>query len=290
MKFGFVTQYSEKIVEFASNAGFNCLEIFVGSDFNMGLDKINIDEIVEVFNNNNLKVGTISCVPNHLAGDLEYRKEKNQEFIQALKLCRKFGTNIVMTNAWADKSKTPSENIKIYKEVFSEYARVAEDEGVRIALENCPHALGYPMTIGNISYCPEMWDALFEAVPSTSIGLEFDPSHLYWLGINYVKAIRKYGEKIFAFHAKDTEIVKEQLDRYGILGKVFGKSSEWDAGWWRYRIPGWGMIDWKEIFKALNDTGFDGPMLIEHEDPVFDGDRREEGLKMGLRYLKQFTL
>jgi sugar phosphate isomerase/epimerase len=211
-----------------------------------------------------------------------------------------FGINIVVTNAWSDKAKSPAGNIKAYKEVFSEYAKAAEAEGVKIAIENCPHWLWYPTTVGNIAFSPEMWDAMFEAVPSEAVGLELDPSHLVWQGIDYMRAIRDYGNRIYAFHAKDTEILEDKKQKYGIIGKQFGKASEWDTGWWRYRIPGFGQIDWNGIFNRLYETGFNGPMIIEHEDHVFGGDQSEngmslgplteKGLTLGLRYLKNLDI
>lgn len=91
-------------------------------------------ETLEFFNQNGIKFGTIACCPNHLVGDPDKRRANNEYFIKALKTCRKFGTNIVMTNAWADINKSPEENLKTYKDVFSEYARVAEGERVLIAL------------------------------------------------------------------------------------------------------------------------------------------------------------
>ncbi|MDO8685345.1 MAG: sugar phosphate isomerase/epimerase, partial [Clostridiales bacterium] len=246
-----------------------------------------IEEIMEVFQNNKVEFATIQCVPNHLEGDPVKRRENNDYFKKALKMCKKFGTDVVMTGAWANSQISPEENLKVYKVVFNEFAKVAEDEGVRIAVENCPAWHGYPMVVGNISYSPEMWDAMFELVPSKAIGLEYDPSHLYWLGIDYIKVIRDYGDRIYMCHAKDTEIIKDKLDKYGIIGRQLVVPSE---GWWRYRIPGWGQIDWKEIFKALNDVKFDKSLVIEHEDPVFGGLRTDEGLKLGLRHLRQFKL
>lgn len=293
MDIGFVTHYSKEKVEMAGRNGFECLEVFVDKGTPLDLDLLTdekLNEALELFKKNNVRFGTLSCCPNHLEGDEELRKQNNAYFIKALRICKKFGTDIVMTNAWADRAKSPEENLAIYKEVFSEYAKVAEEEGVRILIENCPHYVGYPVPVGNISFSPEMWDEMFKLVPSKSIGLEFDPSHLLWQGIDYIKAIRDYGDRIFAFHAKDTEILKDELSRYGIIGKQIGKTSEWDAGWWRYRIPGWGMVDWKNVFIALNDIGFDGPMFIEHEDPVYEGDRFEEGLILGRRHLKKFML
>ena len=81
------------------------------------------------------------------------------------------------------------------------------------------------------------------------------------------------------FHAKDMEINREALGRNGIYG----------GGWRRYRIPGWGDIDWKRIFSALVDIGYDYAMVIEHEDPIFTGERHDEGLRRGLKYLRQFV-
>lgn len=259
MNLGFVTPYIKKAVEFAGKTGFDCLEVFTEYDTELNLDNMTPDrikEIRDVFAENGVKVGTICCSVNHLDGDLARRKQNNAYFIKSLKLSRAFGVEVVTSNAWGDKSKTPEENVPVFKEVFTEYAKVAEGEGVRIGLENCPHSVGYPMPIGNITFSPEMWAALFDAVPSGAVGLEFDPSHLFWQGIDYIKAIRDFGDRIYAFHAKDTEIVQDMKGRCGILGKQFGKKSEWDAGWWRYRIPGWGMVDWLNVFRALYDVKF----------------------------------
>lgn len=291
MKLGYIAEYSSEQVAFAGKCGFDGLEAVADMGSSLDLNTMSDDkikEIVEDFEKNNVKVLTIQCCPNHLAGDMAQREKNNAYFVKALRTVKKFGTDIVMTNAWADPAISPLENVREYKKVFTEFAKAAEDEGVTIAIENCPHWLGYPKRVGNISFSPEMWDAILEAVPSPNIGLEFDPSHLHWLGIDYLKVLKEYAPHIKAFHAKDTEIIKEKLDKYGIIGKQIGTTSEWDAGWWRYRIPGWGDIDWQKIFSVLYDVGFDGPMVIEHEDPIFDGELRPRGLEMGLAHLKQF--
>jgi sugar phosphate isomerase/epimerase len=292
VKLGFITNYTEERLDFASRAGFECLEISaeMGSALDLNvLDDRQIEEVAAKFRAKNVEIGTLQVSHNHLEGNLERRKEINAYFIKALQKAKRFGTNIVISNAWADRAKTPEQNLVTYKEVFSRYAEAAEKEDMYIAIENCPHWVGYPTPVGNIAYSPEMWDAMFDAVPSKRIGLEFDPSHLHWLGIDYVEAIKDYGDRIIAFHAKDTEILVKERSRYGIIGKQLGKTSEWDAGWWRYRIPGWGDIDWKGIFRSLNDIRYNGVMVIEHEDPVFGGPRTDEGLARGLRYLKQFA-
>ena len=58
----------------------------------------------------------------------------------------------------------------------------------------------------NLAFSPEVWERMFELVPSSALGLEMDPSHMVWLGIDYLQAIRDFGDRIYHAHAKDTEI------------------------------------------------------------------------------------
>ena len=294
MQIGFLMdKYDPELVSFAGDAGFDSIELFTIPESGINLEVIGdagIKRVAEHFESNSVKIGAICVSLNHLDDETTKRKANNEYFKLAIKNCKKFGTDLITTNTWGNIALTPAENISLYKEVFTEYAKIAEAEGVVIAMENCPHSVGYPIAMGNIGYSPEMWEALFDAVPSKAIGLELDPSHLFWQQIDIERAIRAFGERIYAFHAKDTEIMKDGMYRYGIYGKMFGKNSEWDYGCWRYRIPGWGDINWKGAFRALNDAAYKGPVFIEHEDPVMTGDRHREGLELGLRFLRGFTL
>ena len=289
MNIGFISDYDEKSLKLASRFGFDCLEISADKGTELDVDVLSDDDykrVAEEREKYDISFDSVSCSSNHLIDDETQRKENNRYFIKLVKNARKLGSGIVMTNAWADPKLSPEDNIPRYKEVFSEYARAAEVEGVRIVVENCAHVTDYPVTIGNISYGPEIWDAMFDAVPSKTIGIEYDPSHMLFLRLDYIKAIHDYGERIYACHAKDAEIDYERLGRVGIYGRRSDKNNGWRNGYWRFRMPGLGQIDWKGIFRALSDINYKGPMFIEHEDPVFDGARFEEGLWMGLRFLR----
>jgi sugar phosphate isomerase/epimerase len=299
MELGFVAHYSPEVAAFAGAAGFDALELYVNRGGSLDLDRIGRDGIaraMDVLASRGLKVCTLTCSANNLAGDPATRAANVAYFSKALRACRSFGTTIMTTNTWGDPARSPAANLEDFGPVFSELARIAEGEGVRIAMENCPHLSSYPYAIGSVGYSPEMWEALFDAVPSAALGLEFDPSHLFWLGIDAPKAVRAFGDRILAFHAKDCEIDRAGLDRYGYLGRQLGSGG--GSGWWRYRLPGLGQLDWKELFRALYDIDYRGPMVIEHEDPVFGGDRSEielalgpkteAGLRLGLRYLRSF--
>lgn len=285
MKLGFMTKYSPEIVSFASSNDFDCLELYVGEDgFGTDVTRLSEKETEEILSTceaNNISIATIYSKVNHLDGDSVRRETNNLFFEKLLQTARRFGTDIIATCARANPDLTPRDNLVVYKEVFDRYARIAEDEGVKIALENCPHMTNFPPRVGNIGYSPEMWEGMFDSVPSKAIGLEFDPSHLYWMNIDAIKALRDFGDRVYSFHAKDAEIITSTRSRCGILGSQFQGLPDW-----RYRLPGWGGLDWKEIFKVLYDFEYDGPILIENEDSFFKDERRNKGLLKARDYLR----
>ena len=104
-----------------------------------------------------------------------------------------------------------------------------------------------------------MWRLLFEVMSSARVGLNFDPSHLVWQGIDYVGALDEFSGRIKIVQAKDTEIQKEIQRDEGMLS----------LRWWRHRIPGEGMIDWSAFLNRLRQVGYDSVVSIEHEDPLY---------------------
>ncbi len=214
---------------------------------------------------------------NHLAPDQAGRDHAFANMLKAIELAPQLGTGVVTCNAFGDPAQRPEKQVKLFGQVFGEYARRAEDKGVRIGIENCPHChTEHGIQIGNVAYTPALFDQLFDAVPSTAVGLEYDPSHFFWLGVDYVGAVRRYADRLVYMHAKDTEVLRDRLGQVGIYGD----------GWWRYRMPGMGQVDWERIARALAEVGYRTGVVIEHEDPVFEGARFEEGLSLGLKFLR----
>jgi sugar phosphate isomerase/epimerase len=117
---------------------------------------------------------------------------------------------------------------------------------------------------------------MFSRVDSEYIGLEFDPSHLVWQFIDWPNALERFMPKVHHVHAKDTEMLSDRLSDEGFFS----------AGWWRYRLPGYGVVDWYRLTSMLKEAGYDGAICLEHEDPVFSGPRREEGLRKAQAYLR----
>ena len=118
---------------------------------------------------------------------------------------------------------------------------------------------------------------MFGAIPDPNFGLNLDPSHLVWLQIDCERAVYDYADRIFHVHAKDTEIVGDELYRRSILSL--------GVGWQKGRMPGRGEIDWAGFVGALRDAGYDGVVSVEHEDEDLDVEQGFELARDTLRPL-----
>jgi sugar phosphate isomerase/epimerase len=185
-----------------------------------------------------------------------------------------------------DPAKSVADNLREAERVFPPLVDYAGERGVKLMIENCVmegwHPDGYP---GNLAYSPELWEWMF----GLGLYLNFDPSHLLWLGIDPVPALRPYVDRVAHAHAKDAETFPGERNRYGFFGRVSSREEDpWDMGWWRYRIPGLGQVDFPHYVDALYEGGFDGVLSVEHEDPVWGGspERIEAGLRIAHQNLR----
>jgi len=265
MRIGFCA-FDKKEIAFAAEAGFDGIEMFANEEI---LEPDGAKIFKEMLDENGVALISLFHYANYAAPDPADAEKAINDMHRAMDACKIMGTDIVTCNAWAAGEKR-EEQIQHYKKTFGEFAKAAEDKGVKIAIENCPHGNW------NIAYSPEMWEKMFNEVPSLAIGLEFDPSHLVRMFVDWLPPLYEFGDRVYMFHAKDTEIMDHVLARVGIHGR----------GWWRYRLPGMGQVDWTKAISALHDIGYKGDMVIEHEDPIYRGELVEKGLKMGLANLR----
>jgi sugar phosphate isomerase/epimerase len=308
MKIGFLTACVpgielEELVKWASENGFQSLELAawpVESDrdyqakqidaANMDVDKAS--KILDLFNRYQITISAMAYYDNNLHPDLKKRQSYINHLKKVIDVAEMLNVSLVGTFVGGRPDKTPAENISEIRMVFSDIVKYAGDRGVKIMIENCPMynwlQFGAP---GNYAYSPELWDALFNEIPDENFGLNFDPSHLYFLGIDHIQAVKDYSAKIFHAHAKDTEMLTEGKYRYGVPGKQL-QPEPWKSGWWQYRMPGLGEIDWKRFILTLQECGYEHVLSIEHEDPVWEGseEKIKSGLKKGLKHLKQYVI
>ena len=228
-----------------------------------------------------VRVHCLGRFQNYLVGSAEERAQMAKQLRGDIEVAAKLGIEVVELEAGRDPWKTVEENIPLFMETFGPAVELAEELGVKLAMENRPQPQYWPAW-GNLANTVENMRRLFEAIPSPALGLAFDPSHFVWLGIDYIAAVHEFGERIYAAHAKDTEIMEGVLAEVGYFGK----------GWWRYRLPGWGEVDWVAFLTALREVGYTGSVCIEHEDALWLGnlDELKQGTLMAARYLGQFDL
>ena len=151
----------------------------------------------------------------------------------------------------------------------------AKKHGVnKIALELHPGFCVY-----NTESLLKLRDAVGE-----EIGANLDPSHLIWQGMDPVAVIKKLGDAIFHFHAKDTKIDKYNTAVNGVLDTKH-YSDEMHRSW-IFRSVGYGndLLYWKDIISALRLVGYDYAISIEHEDSLMS---QNEGLSKAVDFLKQ---
>ncbi len=279
MKLGYLCQYSEAEAQRAGRLGFQCLETHASSlmsnlDAPGDLQSI-AARVGDVLGKNKLTISAISNYGNPLTDDPARALQRYRNVFQLAKL---LNVSVITSMAGNLPDRPYSEGMARFAVVFGPIAQAAEDMGLRVAFENWPGMWGdIPWHSVNLAWSPRNWTEMFSRVNSPALGLEFDPSHLVWQGIDHIVALKEFKTRIYHSHAKDTEMLMHNVRREGILG------IHHDC--WRYRIPGYGVINWAEYIAALIEIGYDGGIAIEHEDPVFAGDRFEEGLARGFRVL-----
>jgi sugar phosphate isomerase/epimerase len=274
------------LVRWCAAHGLDSIEVNVGPAFpqiggasyrgHLDLERIVRDgpgEVEEALGDSGVTIASLAPMINLLTPDPTLREQRVAAFRLSIEAAAILGVETVVTFAGSSfgmhfwglpgvggnhVSNKVAENLRTFREVYGPIAALAEERGVRIAFETAGR--GGPE--GNIAQCPELWDAMFEAIPSPALGLSFDPSHLVWLQIpNVGDVIRAYGERISHVDGKDCEVMPARLARQGVLGN----------DWWRYRLPGLGQVDWVSVMSALRDIGYDGIIAIENEDPLCPG-------------------
>src|SRR3954449_3617825 len=253
MKLGFLSSCMpdrglEEIAAFAGANGFEALEIaawpsigdrpFTASHIKAdAFDDAELERVGKVLDNSGLTLSALAYYDNNLDPKPEERQAVHTHVRACIDAAAALGGAPVGTFIGRDPSKSVAENLRDAEQVFPPLVDYAGERGVKLMIENCVmegwHPDGYP---GNLAYSPELWEWMFDL----GLYLNFDPSHLLWLGIDPVAALRPYVDRIPHAQAKDIELDPRARDRYGFFGRTVERADGWDSGWWRYRVPGLG--------------------------------------------------
>lgn len=200
------------------------------------------------------------------------------DWLSVIKACRQFDCRVVCGFAGAVEDKPIHENMPRFAEVFGPITKAAEDEGVKIAFENCDMGGDWNAPKWNIAHSPRAWEMMFNAVPSETLGLEWEPCHQMVSLIDPIPQLRKWVSRVHHVHGKDATVAWDLIRSEGIRS---GSEYVW------HRTPGFGDTNWTDVITVLRQGGFRGAIDIEGwHDPIYRGDLEMTGQVHALNYLK----
>ena len=286
------------LADWAASAGFEALEIacwpatggearrYAGtSHINVdGLTKSRASEIKAQLTEKGISISGLGYYPNPLHADADHRERVIAHLKKVIVAASLMQVPVVNTFIGGDRTLTVEENWERAKVIFGDIVAHARDHGVMLAIENCPMIFSYDEWPGghNIAYSPKIWRRIFETW-GKDIGMNFDPSHLVWQMIDPIRFIREFGATLVHVHAKDLMIDRDKLYENGVMSM--------GIGWQVPRMPGLGDINWADIFAGLYRAGYDGSVIIEHEDRTFEGtdDKVKRGFLLARDVLRPFV-
>jgi sugar phosphate isomerase/epimerase len=281
MQLGFVSAILpelslDEVLAFASGNAFTCVEAMCwprgkADRKYAGVTHIDVadlshdraDEIVAMAARHGVRLSALGYYPNILCAEAEAAAAQQAHLRRVIAAAPKLGLSVVNTFIGNDHRLPLEENFARFREVWPDIVRFAEDQGVRIGIENCAMYFTADEWPGgkNMASSPKIWRRMFEAIPSSHFGLNYDPSHLVWMQMDWLKPLREFRDRLFHIHAKDVRIDRDALNDAGILATPLEYHQP--------RIPGFGEIDWGRFLGTLQAVGYRGPVCIEVEDDTF---------------------
>ena len=244
----------------------------------------NADEVNELANERGVAISGLGYYPNPLTPDEAESNMHVEHIKKVITAAKLLGINQMNTFIGRDWKKSVDDNWSQFLTVWKPIVQFAEDEGVRIGIENCPMFFSkdeWPSG-KNLAHSPAIWSRMFNDIPSDNFGLNYDPSHMIWQQMDYLAPMRQFADKLFHVHAKDVRIDKHNLDQVGILANP--------SAYHTPKLPGMGDVNWGQFFSVLGDAGYTGPVCVEVEDRVYEGELESQiaSLQQSYNYLRQY--
>jgi len=260
-------------------------------------NKTELNDFKLKLSDNGISISALSCHGNPLHPNAEFAKANQEVNRKTILLAEKLGVPVVIDFSGcpgdSDKAKYPNwvtcpwppdyldlldwQWEKKVTPYWTKRGQFAADHGVKVAIEMHP---------GFVTYSPETMLRL-RSIAGPSVGCNYDPSHMFWQGIDPIAAIRILGDCIFHVHAKDTQIYDRNLPMTGVLDTK--KYTDERNRSWIFRTVGYGHGAewWSEFISTLRMFGYDYVLSMEHEDSILSP---EEGLTKGIRFLDSLVI
>ena len=302
MQLGFASailpdQSLEEVLAFAAETGFDCIELMCWPKGKaerryagvthldvQGFTKKRAKAVNALFASSGVSISALGYYPNPLDPDESAAKMYCAHIKKVIKAAALLGVNQMNTFIGRDWTKSVAANWPRFKKAWKPIIRYAEAQGVRVGIENCPMFFTNDEWPGgkNLAHTPAIWKQMFEDIPSNNFGLNYDPSHMVWQHMDYLKPMVRFADRLFHIHAKDARIDRDRLDDVGIMATPNSFHTP--------KLPGMGDVDWGKFFSILTDTGYKGPVCVEVEDRAYEGtlEDRKAALRKSYNYLRQF--
>ncbi len=249
-----------------------------------GMTKSRASETINALKEKGISISGLGYYPNPLHAETDHRERVIGHLRKVIVAAGLMNVPVVNTFLGGDRTLTVDQNWERATRIFSGIVKHAGDHGVILAFENCPMIFSKDEWPGghNIAYSPKIWRRIFETW-GKDVGMNYDPSHLVWQMIDNARFIGEFGSRMVHVHAKDLMIDHDGLYENGVMSA--------GIGWQVPRMPGLGDIDWAGIFAGLYRAGYDGPVIIEHEDRTFEGtnDKVKRGFLLARDILRPFV-
>jgi sugar phosphate isomerase/epimerase len=296
----------EEALDIVKNLGAQAVELGCGAypgNKHCNPDELLADDkkcakLLDALKSRGLIISCLSCHGNPLHPDKKFAAAHDEAFQKTVKLAKKLGVDRVTTfsgcpgdheNAkWPNwvTCAWPTDYLEVLKwqwekvvvPYWKKTAEFTQEQGVRM--------ICFEMHPGFVVYNPETLQKLRDAVGPV-IGANFDPSHLFWQGIDPCVAVRELKGAIFHVHAKDTALNAQNIAKNGVLDtKPY--TDELNRSW-IFRTVGYGHGTefWNNFVSSLRMVGYDYVLSIEHEDSLMS---QSEGLRKAVEFLNSCIL
>ena len=268
MKLGFLTNcFNSSLLDkvfLATQLGYSQLEVSLTPSSIQRLATFDTECLKSKLCENEILFSSLAYYQNILTEEKHLRQLHIDNLYRLIDFAFENGIPQISTFLGRDASKSIAENFTLLDSLVHPIVDYAEQLKIKIAIENCSMPSwdknGFPATI---SYSPELWDEMFSRIPNENFGLNFDPSHLIWQKIDYLKALTDYYDRIFNIHVKEVFVETDNLSRYGIFGKQIEREHPYDFGWYRPAPLGLGSINWRTIFEILKEQHYSKDLTLE---------------------------
>jgi sugar phosphate isomerase/epimerase len=280
----------EEVIRFAREADYRCVELccwpagkaerrYAGVTHLdvANLSDARVTEVKALLQEQGIFLSALGYYPNPMDADASRAAAVREHLKKLIVAAQRLGLRNVNTFIGRNQALNEVENLKLFAEVWPPLVKFAAEHGINIGIENCPMYFTYDEWPKgqNLAYSPAIWRKMFELIPAANFGLNYDPSHLLWMRMDYLKPLHH-------LHLKDGHFHQDRLNEHSILANP--------STFHTPKLPGRGDIDWGAYFATLREVGWTGPVVVEVEDKDYEGtlaDRKRSLLECR-QYLRQW--